>query len=98
MAGVDRYRDSEVDPVLRQIASAWIQKIRLAEQHKIRVFGNAAAECANFYDGPRSWDEAMIGGTSEGVVGAQPSDNYPQPDFKVCVNKTFEFESIFGPA
>src|SRR5215831_314031 len=60
------------------------------------VLGQAAAECAAFYNGPRSWNQAMFGGAA--LEGAGPHGTFPEPDFKVSINKTFEFVSIFGPA
>jgi hypothetical protein len=98
MAGFERYAESEVDPILRSVCYQWTQKIRLAVNHKREVFGNYAEECANFYNGPRSWDELMMGGLHYGIDGTGIDGSFPEPDFKVSVNKTFEFVTIFGPA
>lgn len=88
---MDRYKDSDIDPVLRAVASHWITKIKSSRDHKRRVFQDAADECLAFYNGPRDWDDLM------GGVFA-PEDLAADPAFKVSVNKTFEFVSIFGPA
>ena len=87
------YADSEIDPVFRAVVGHWISKIRNAQRHKREVFGNAARECQSFYDGPKDWDELM--GT---MAGMGDGDGFPLPDFKVSVNKTFEFVTIFGPS
>lgn len=95
-AGFERYAESEIDPLLRSICYHWTQKIRQSANHKREVFGVAAEECANFYNGPRSWDELMCDVVSDTAgVGEQIVHS---PDFKVKVNKTFEFVTIFGPA
>ena len=100
MAGFERYAESEMDPILRSVCYQWTQKIRLAANHKREVFGNAAEECAEFYNGPRNWDELMCGGMQGGEYadGRGHDGCYPSPDFHVSVNKTFEFVTIFGPA
>jgi len=95
---VDFYDDSEVDPVLRAVASSWKTKIEKARSHKRRVFGDAAREAYEFYSGPRNWSDLMRG-TRDAVNGVdEGGDGFPDPTFKISVNKTFEFVSIFGPA
>jgi hypothetical protein len=98
MAGFERYAEAEIDPVLRSVCYQWTQKIRQAANFKRETFGRYAEECANFYNGPRSWDELMMGGMDFGIDGTGVDSNYPEPDFKVNVNKAFEFVTIFGPA
>ena len=68
-------------------------KIEHAKKHKRQVFGEAAAECLAFYNGPKHWEDIMGG---EG--GLEHDDNRIDTSFKVTVNKTFEFVTIFGPA
>jgi hypothetical protein len=77
--------------VLQQVVSHWLTKIEGAKQHKRKVYQMAADECMGFYNGPKSWDDLMWGET-----GGQAQDNI-DPMFKVSVNKTFEFVTIFGP-
>lgn len=98
MAGFERYAESEIDPLLRSIAYKWTQLIRQGADHKKQVFGNSAEECANFFNGPKSWSECMSGGFHSGIEGVGISEGVPAPDFQVCVNKTFEFVTIFGPS
>lgn len=88
------YDEREIDPVFRALCSTWINKIDISRRHRQRVWGNAAGECYSFYCGPRSWANVMSGDI--GGVGSPdlPSD----PTFKVSVNKTFEFVTIFGPS
>jgi hypothetical protein len=85
------YSDDELDPVFRAVASHWMTKIRFARDHKRKVFQESADECMSFFNGPKDWDEAMgeLWDASEGQVS---------PAFKMAVNKTFEFVTIFGPA
>lgn len=97
-SGFSLYDESEIDPVLRSVCNSWIQKIHMASRRKQEVFGDAADECAAFYNGPKSWDELMRGGFVDGGSGAGATNTFPSPDFKVSVNKTFEFVTIFGPA
>lgn len=98
--GLERYSDSEIDPLLRIIPSSWIQKIRLAETHRRTVFGKRAEECSAFYNGPKRWEDLMMGAGAPGLSGSSvDSDNVMSaPDFRVSVNKTFEFVTIFGPS
>jgi hypothetical protein len=86
---MDRYEEAELDPVLRAVASHWTTKIKAARDHKRKVFQEAADECYRFYNGPKDWDDLM---------GASPEELGADPAYKVNVNKTFEFVSIFGPA
>ena len=91
--GTLSYNDDEIDPVLRTVVNHWMTKIVNARDHKKRVFQTSADECMSFYSGPRSWDDVMGG---EGGVSNQ--DSAVDSTFKVHVNKTFEFVTIFGPA
>ncbi len=92
---MDRYSDGEIDPVFRAVCQHWITLLRKARDHKQKVFALAAQECQDFYNGPKTWNELMgdvAGGTPDsGAIGLLPS-------FRVSVNKTFEFVTIFGPA
>lgn len=88
-----RYSDSELDPVFRTVVSHWINKIKFAVNHKREVFQRTAEECQSFFDGPKSWDELM-----ESSIGGHFDDDQIAPAFKVHVNKTFEFVTIFGPS
>ena len=89
------YSQSEIDPILNAICIHWISKIRFAYDYKRRIFSDTADECMQFYNGPRSWDELM--GSQIGTGGISAEEGFPSPDFKVVVNKTFEFVTIFGP-
>ena len=86
---MERYDEAEIDPVLRTVCSHWITKIKHARDHKRRVFQTGADECLSFYNGPKSWDELMESDRCDETVATT---------FKVNVNKTFEFVTIFGPA
>lgn len=90
------YQDSEIDPVLRTVVNHWMTKIKSAKEHKKKVFQKAADECNALYGGPKSWNEVwkdvMTGD------GCSSSDETIDTTFKVSVNKTFEFVTLFGPA
>ena len=90
---MNRYDENEIDPVLRTVVNTWMNKIVNARDHKRRVFQEAANECLSFYSGPRSWDDVIGGG-----AGVSNQDDIQDPTFKVSINKTFEFVTIFGPA
>ena len=90
---MDRYNEDEIDPVFRTVVNHWMTKIVNAKDHKKKVFQTSADECLSFYSGPRSWDDVMGG---EG--GVSNKDDVVDSTFKVNVNKTFEFVTIFGPA
>jgi hypothetical protein len=45
------YTDAEIDPVLRQLARLWMEKIRHAHDHKRKVFQDTADECMQFLVG-----------------------------------------------
>lgn len=88
------YADDEIDPIFRAVASHWITKIKSARDHKRKVFGDYAQQMYSFYAGPVNWDEVMSGLTA----GMVREDEFPDPTFKMHVNKAFEFVTIFGPA
>jgi hypothetical protein len=90
---VEMYSNEEIDPVLQALVGNWLTKIEAAKKHKDEVFSKGADECQSFFDGPKDWNELMGRGsclTSDG--------GFPELDFKVSVNKTFEFVTIFGPS
>jgi hypothetical protein len=88
------YDEKEIDPVFRALCSTWITKIDISRHHRQRVWGNSANECYSFYCGPRSWANVMSGD----IGGVGSPDLASDPTFKVSVNKTFEFVTIFGPS
>ena len=89
------YSEAEIDPVLRVVTRRWLDKIEFAKSHKKKVFGLAADEALSFYNGPKSWDDLMGGTTS--LSQGMSLEDIPDPMFKMSVNKTFEFVTIFGP-
>ncbi len=93
MASSLPYDENEIDPVFRTVVNTWMKKIVTARDHTRRVFQSSANECMAFYDGPKSWDD-LVGGET----GIRNGDDIADPTFKVSVNKTFEFVTIFGPA
>lgn len=90
---VEMYSNEEIDPVFQALCGNWMTKIEAAKKHKEEVFSLDADECQRFFDGPKDWNELMGKGaclTSDG--------GFPELDFKVSVNKAFEFVTIFGPS
>lgn len=90
---VENYDTAEIDPVFQAVCGNWLTKIEAANKHKEDVFARDANECQRFFDGPKDWNELMGKGaclTSDG--------GFPDLDFKVSVNKAFEFVTIFGPS
>lgn len=92
------YADSEIDPIFRTVVNHWMTKIKAAKDHKNKVFQHAANECNALYGGPKSWDEVWgsVMGGSDGV--SSDGGDQISTTFKVAVNKTFEFVTIFGPS
>lgn len=82
--------DHEQDPIIRHVCDSWMRQIEHAKRYKQKVFGIAAAEARHFYAGPKDWNELMDMSGRDGDT--------PDPMFKISVNKTFEFVTIFGPA
>lgn len=88
------YDESQIDPTFRAVVAAWLKKLEIATRHRRQVFTLAANECFQFYVGHRSWADAM----SSDIGGLQAADLPSDPAFKVSVNKTFEFVTLFGPS
>jgi hypothetical protein len=88
---MDLYLPSEIDPTLTQLAKQWSARIEQARQHKEFVFGANAREMMQYYSGPRSWDELMGKHNTDEEV-------WQDTQFKMHVNKAYEFVSLFGPA
>jgi hypothetical protein len=91
------YADDEIDPVLRTVVNHWMTKIKSAKDHKRKVFQKSADECNALYGGPKSWDEVW-GSVMGGGDGVSSDGDGMELTFKVSVNKTFEFVTLFGPA
>ena len=89
----DDPNQDRVDMVFRTIVNKWRELVRVAKEHKQKVFGAAAQEIMSFYEGPRdgTWYELMTGGFGG-------DSDTPAPTFTVSVNKAFEYVQIFGPA
>jgi len=87
-----RYSESEIDPVFRSIVNHWLTKVKKGKDHKREVFSRMADDCRSFYNGPREWEDILLG------EGGNNKNEIIDCTFKVSVNKAFEFVSIFGPA
>ena len=86
------YSEDEIDPVFRQVCSLWNQKIKMALDFKRDKFGRDAEACLSFYNGPRDWEDILMG------PGGNNRDEIFDTTFRVSVNKAFEFVTIFGPS
>lgn len=81
---------------LRPIVGAWKEKIRSAERYKWSRFGEDAAECQAFFNGPHDFlFKKGYGRTSKGFVVNSEDD--PTPTFGMTVNKAAECVALFGP-
>lgn len=88
---------------LRPVVQRWIEKLKVAEEHKERLFGRQARECMAFYDGDEtgSYDflytrkyNARAGGFARHLGD---ETEWPAPTFQMTVNKAAELVQIFGP-
>lgn len=81
---------------LRPICSAWIEKIRQAEEVKRKRFGVDAAEGMLFFAGPYKF---LYEPRREHRHLVPPDGaNFPKPSFEMTLNKAAELVQLFGPA
>lgn len=83
--------------LLTAITDAWLSKLKLSAQHKRHEFGDDAAEAMRFYNGPHDFlYRNEYGKNSRGfnVIG---DGAYPQPTFRMTVNKVSELVQLFLP-
>jgi hypothetical protein len=75
--------------LLRPLASAWLEKCRIAIEHK-RRFNDTAEQCMAFFNGAVGfmWDAKFL----QKYVGGQLT-----PTFKITLAKAFELVALFGP-
>jgi hypothetical protein len=88
---MDGYNSGEFDPTLQNLARQWCARIQQATQHKEEVFGASAREMLQYYSGPRNWEELMGRNTAA-------DEAWQDTQFKMHVNKAFEYVSLFGPS
>lgn len=84
---------------LRPVVSQWIEKIKLAHDHKKREFQEDADEAVRFFDGPydflySGWRDRASRGFAYGVG----DEELPGPGCRMTVNKVAELVQLFGPA
>lgn len=85
------------DHPLRPITSAWLKKIKLAHEYKVKKFADDADECLNFYNGPHDFQYFPKYATSSKGFVLGDSDDLPDPSFRMTVNKVAEMVQIYGP-
>lgn len=81
------------DPTIRAVVNQWCRKINHARKHKKALFQDEADQCQSFFSGPRNWDDVMLFQSGEGR-----RETYPDPTFRISVNKAAELVQLFGPA
>ncbi|MBX6312826.1 MAG: hypothetical protein IRY99_07920 [Isosphaeraceae bacterium] len=82
------------DHVLRAVCEHWRKKIEHSRRHKKAVYQDDADRAMSFYNGPRTWNELMM----KGGAGPMEGDDFPDPTFKMRVNKAAEMVQLFGPS
>lgn len=84
---------------LRQICTAWIEKIKKGWEFKQKQFGKDAADCMKFFNGPYDFlYKANYAATSPGFSMDDGGENpMPAPTFRMTMNKVAEAVQLFGP-
>jgi hypothetical protein len=81
--------------------ACWLEKIRLAQDHKRQRFGIDAEEGMRFFNGPYDFlyrrNYATGASPPWGVDGLGDEDDYFAPSFRATLNKVAEGVQIFGP-
>ena len=87
----DIYTSSEINPVLSNVASQWMRMLERGKKFKEDTFSRYGREAMSYFQGPKSWDELM---------GREyiPAGEWPDVQFKMHINKLYEFVKIFGPS
>lgn len=84
---------------MRPVTTRWMEKLRLAREHKRKEFQADADEAARFFDGPYDW---LYAGWKKGDSGhlrmAATDEPLPGPSVEMTINKTAELVQLFGPA
>lgn len=86
---------------MRPVTSRWIEKIRLARNHKQEQFQADADEATRFFDGPYDWlykGWRNNTGRAFSMAGGVEGEELPGPSVEMTVNKTAELVQLFGPA
>lgn len=80
---------------MRNICTAWLEKIKLALDVRHDKFGKYAEEISRFYDGPHDfmWKENY----SKGPGGFLDKEGGVLPTFRVTINNVFKAVALFGP-
>lgn len=86
---------------LRPIVAQWQEKLKLAANHKRAVFGDVAADCMRFFDGPYDFLYQKDYKSATGNLTPSGGDevfNFPAPSFQMTCNRAAEMEQLFGPS
>lgn len=89
------------DNPLRGIVTTWLEKLKKAAEHKKVQFGDDAAECMRFFNGPYDFMyKRDYASSSPGFRMGGDGDNemsLPAPTFQMSFNKVAEAVQLFGP-
>ena len=76
--------------LLKPLCTAWLAKIRMAEQKKYKEFGQYADQCMAFFSG-------AVGFMYEPEFQRKYFAGTLSPKFKITLNRAFELVALFGP-
>jgi hypothetical protein len=83
--------------LLTAITDAWLSKLKLAAQHKWDEFGSDAYDAMRFYNGPHDFLYSNEYGKNSRGFNVIGDGQYPQPTFRMTVNKVSELVQLFLP-
>lgn len=92
------------DYPLRSICDLWLKKIKKGHEFKQKQFGEDAATCMKFFNGPYDFMYQRMysgdGGAGTGFTRADEAEaqmRIPAPTFRMTLNKVAEGVQLFGP-
>jgi hypothetical protein len=90
--------DGKSEYPLNSLCKRWVEKIRLARDHKRQVFGDDADEFMKFFHcGKECRDLMWKRHETNRLVGDGDDESMPAPRFQICVGKVAEGVELFGP-
>lgn len=86
-----------MDQPLKPLVAGWLSKIQLAMEYKRRKFQDDADEAFNFFNGPHDFMYFPKYATSSRGFVMSGDEDFPEPSFRMTVNKVAEMVQLFGP-
>ena len=92
-----------MDNPLSALPLIWLKNINRAKKRRNEEFDADGEKALAFYDGDHDFifnksSSSSTSSSSNSISGGKTSsENFAAPDFKMTVNRTFEFVSIMGP-